>query len=219
MTDKAEVIPITDGKIFRFTNLPRRHTFAKLSQNYAAMLVDTVTASQIDDGTLDENVLLADRRLVRDMDRHEMRHAAVFLACQFFLALLMTRAGFETPTNPKSGLVKFAQATTRRICAHWINEVGDGLMIVADPEVTKKLLEFEKPMSIAVIEALLIEARADPRLDEAQFWFDVFMGFSDGDRSGVVSRAAHMVLLHHREAFRAALKADTDYEGPDNVKH
>lgn len=192
--------------ILKFDSKRRRVAFARLAQSYAPHLVSAVTASKLDDGTLDPNALKNDRRQVRDMTGQEMRFAATYIAGQFLVSLLIARAQLE-PARMRSDIGQFSAHAVDRIGAQWAGDVGPTCHVVAEPDAKEQLLEYERETARGVFRALQLEA-PNPDFDEAQFWNDVFLGVSDADPSGVVGKAARVVLLTYRDEFRRAVEAD-----------
>jgi hypothetical protein len=189
------------GNVVNLQSVGRRKAIAKLTKNYAAMLVHILGQCSLDDGEhYDEN----DLPMVRALDRSEMRHGAVVTACQFFTALLYVRARWEEPADTDDGLHPFAFRAELRGKNYGREHMGQ-CRIVVNAKSKRQFAGIEREFANAIFAGLRIEAQNDPTLNEADFWADTFRGFGDADPSGVVLRAAGLVLLDHMPEFRQAL--------------
>lgn len=187
--------------VINFEKKGRRKAFARLTKNYNGMLVHIMQQAMFDGGEhFDDNGL----PLCRAMDSAKMRHGAVANAAIFFVALLYARARMEQDDGSSSGLGPFAHNADLRVKNYHLDYLGKGRIVIAG-KYKRDLASIEQNYARAIFDALRIEAKNDPDFSEAEFWADVFRGFSDHDNSGVVLRAAGLVLLDHLTHFHLAL--------------
>lgn len=190
--------------VINFEKKGRRKAIARLTKNYAPILAHVMQASMLDDGEhVDEN----DLPMCRALDRSEMRHGAVANAALLFARLMHNRAILET-NDRKDGLGAFSLAATRRATGYHADNLGKSRIVVSG-KYKRDLLKIEQNYASAIFTALRLEAKNDPNFSEAEFWPDIFRGFGDADPSGIVLRAAGLVLLDHLTHFHLALTADS----------
>lgn len=194
--------------VIQFDKVQRRKSIAHMSKGYAFAIAAALTKCKIVHRD-DIDPQTGDPRALRDMDRTEIRHSAVVSAAIFFEALLDIRARFEKPGQERStddyGLYTFVHEAGFRRKHYERDRMGLGIQVLSEPGVRGQLERIERDYAHHVFTALKIESQNDPDLDEVQFWADIFRGFADGDSSGIVLRAAGLVLLDHLDAFSRAL--------------
>jgi hypothetical protein len=189
--------------VINFEKKGRRKAIAKLTKNYSAMLAHIMSQSMLDDGEhVDENGL----PMCRPLDGGEMMHGAVITASQALTAILVARASKEDP-NTDGGLREFAENARKRSIRYTRDNMGRS-RIVINGKYKRNLEGIEREYAGAIFTAFRLEAQNDPNFSEAEFWADVFRGFCDADLSGVIQRAAGLVLLNHLAHFHLALTAD-----------
>ena len=195
------------AEVVNFQKMGRRKAIARLTKNYSSILAHIMAKSMLDDGGhVDEN----DLPMVRPLDRTESRHGAVANAAIFFAGLMNARMRMEPLPDDgcEFGLYGFAYRAAVRAKRYHAENLGT-YRILINGRYKRDLQGVELAYSGQIFAALRIEAVNDPSFDEAEFWADVFRGFSDSDPSGVVLRAAGLVLLDHLPQFRDALAAHT----------
>jgi len=189
--------------VIQFDKMQRRKSIAEMSKGYSAAIAQALTRCKVThrDHLDPEGQPLA----LRDIDRTETRHSAVVTAAVFFNALIDIRARMEETTDaPVDDLHKFSAFAFRRQ-KHYERDRFGSLIVLSEPGVRELLEMRERDYAHHVFTAFKIEATNNPELDEVQFWADIFRGFADGDSSGIVLRAAGLVLLDHLDAFSRAL--------------
>jgi hypothetical protein len=191
------------SNVINFEKKGRRKAIARLTKNYSTVLVQTMGRSMLDDG---EHFSEAGHPLCRALDLSECAHGAVITAAQFFTALLLVRFRHEDPMTD-GGTLEFCENARKRMI-HYSRDWMGRSRILLPPREKRDLANIEKAYVSAILDALKIEATNDPNWSEAEFWTDVFRGFGDADPSGVVAKAAGVVLLNHLTHFHLALTAD-----------
>jgi hypothetical protein len=190
-----------DHRVLKFPAAGRRAAIARLTKNYAPLLVQTMGNSLLDD---QEHFDDEDQPLARPLGLTEMRLGATLTAAQFFLAVLMVRQKFETPAEGADDLYAFVYRAEMRVKNASRDYFGKGRLVIQGKH-RQTLQAVERGYVGDILTALRIEAKADPEFDECAFWADIYRAMADADPSGVVLRAAGIVLLDYLPAFRHAL--------------
>lgn len=194
-------------QVIEMSKVKRRAGIARLTRGYSAALANVMESALLDDGTHTDPE--TGEAQAREFDRTEKRHSAVISLGEFFVQVLRLRLKIEERPWEKrvaqpGDLGGFCENAHRRVDKYREDNIGAGRLVV-DPVLNARFLSMERDYVSAIFTALQIEMRAPEPPDEAEFWADVFRGFADADPSGVVLRAAGLVLLDHLDAFRRAL--------------
>lgn len=190
--------------------IPRRSAMAAAARNYPMALKRISSQAMIYDGVNDE---ITGEELVRKLTPDEKRKFQEIAAVGMFASALHIRASLEP--NGLNPLTVFWVDARRRL---------DGLSnrlfpapnkVSALPGETTVLVEIERALIAVMFGGLRAEGDI-PGFNEAEFWPDIFRGVADADPSGLVGRAANLVLLDHLTDWRRAMTMMTAGEA---MKH
>jgi hypothetical protein len=196
------------NNVINFEQTGRRRAIAKLTKNYSHMLAHIMSNSMLDDGEhVDDDGL----PMCRPLDRTEMRHGAVANAALYLSGLIAARENLESDSTRTEGLGRFSWEAGVRARKYFADNMGTS-KIVVQGKYKRDLVKIEGNYAEAIFTGLRIEAQNNPDLNEAEYWADVFRAFADHDPSGIVLRAAGLVLLDHLDDFAQALAFHT-YQG------
>lgn len=201
---------MTNSNVLQMPKIPRRATFARVTQNYAPTLavISLEVRFQADDAPKDPE----GNPMVRELASTERYHAGTAIAAQFMRGLLNYRGSMELQAGSNlSALSTFANDLRSIILEYQVRHLGKGSLVMQPAQILE-LTQFENTMAGAIFGALRAEMTMRTEcVDEPAFWSDVFLGMSDADGTGVVGKAARMVFLDRKDEFERAWEADCAY--------